>query len=251
MRIYVPHLAADSYLQLPAEEAKHATRVMRLKDGDACELFDGKGNIARATLVDCDRSSASVRVTTVEHEPKELPGHLTVAIGLPKGDRQRSVVERATELGVTVLQPLACEYSVAEATENAINRAKRTVIESCKQCERNSLMHVAEAQDSIDFFQSFNAKHNLSLLCHPGLPASSHGDLTTLSKWAETIAQQEMGIALAIGPEGGFSDKEVAIALQNGWIGFDLGERILRVETALTLAVSMATICLGPARSPE
>ena len=244
MRIYAPCITSNSVLQLDAEQAAHAIRVMRMKVGQACELFDGAGNVAAARIDSINKSAILVLVDQVRFKPKVLPGKLTLVIGLPKGDRQRSCIERATELGVHFLQPLACEFGVAKATEKAIERAERTVIESCKQCGRNQLMQVVAAQTAIDYFTRDDDLQSLKLICQPSEQQSVAPKLEAVQHLRSEYASTNVSIQIAIGPEGGFSDREVSVALSHGWQSLDLGPRILRVETALTSAITLASLLL-------
>jgi 16S rRNA (uracil1498-N3)-methyltransferase len=182
---------------------------------------------------------------------RELPFVLVVGVALPKGDRQKWLVEKLTELGASTLVPLITERGVAQPATSAIDRLQRTVIESSKQCGRNRLMTIAEPQrwsewtrDDCGFGiadcglpdQSAirNSKSEIDvrrLVAHPGGSPLREIDL-----------RQPRPTQLAIGPEGGLTDTEVAAALAAGWQQVDLGLRILRVETAaiaLAAAISL------------
>ncbi len=245
MRIYHHPLNVGDTLELASQEAKHATKVMRLKVGDCCEVFDGQGQVAVARLEEIEKSSAWVVIESVQMSPKELPGSLTLAIGLPKGERQRSVVERATELGVHLLVPLGCEFGVAEATENAIARAERTVQESCKQCQRNRFMQFAPRSTCKDWFTRAVGDETIRLLAHPGIADALKLNFAGAETIRRKYSASPPAFEVAIGPEGGFSGSEVNCALENGWLPLDLGPRILRVETALAAAVSFVSLFLS------
>lgn len=243
MRFYCPDLRSNATLRLPPDEATHAARVMRVKAGDVCELFDGGGGFAAATVVEAGKRDVSVAAGEVRQDAKTLAGHLEVAIGLPRGDRQRSVIERATELGVHRLVPLDCEFGVAEATPAAIARGLRTTVESCKQSGRNSLLEFGEPAAASEYFTTeFDRSSTLRLLCHPRVPEAVSMSRRYLREL--TGGRPIDRIALAIGPEGGFSEAEVSAALASDWTPLDLGIRILRVETALAAAVTFAGLLL-------
>jgi 16S rRNA (uracil1498-N3)-methyltransferase len=151
-----------------------------------------------------------------------------VGVALPKGDRQRWLVEKLTELGVTELVPLATERGVAQPTTSALDRLRRGVVEACKQCGRNRLMQIAEPSAWDEWVRREAPRQ---LLAHPGGMLLSQIDL-----------RAAVGAQIAIGPEGGLTDAEVAAAIAAGWLSVDLGPRILRVETAavaLTAAVTL------------
>ena len=243
MRFYCPDLKPHATLGLPPDEATHAARVMRVKAGDACELFDGRGRYAAAVITEAGQRDVAVTTGDVIDDPRTLPGRLEVAIGLPKGDRQRSVVERATELGVHRLVPLDCEFGVAEATPAAMARGLRTTIESCKQSGRNQLLEFAKPVDAVAYFASASPDEPvIRLLCHPRIPHAVPVSRSSIESLCGQACVHR--VVLAIGPEGGFSDAEVAAGLATGWLPLDLGTRILRVETALAAAVTFAGLLL-------
>lgn len=244
MRIYCPNLPTSGDVTLSSEETEHAVRVFRLKVGDQCELFDGNGNWSTATMSAASKKTAVVKIVEYHRSAEVRNKSLIVGIGLPRGDRQRNVIERATELDVSTIVPLNCEFSVAVATDNSIERVKRTIVESCKQSGRNQLMDIISPQDYSDWVAlDTRSGQSLRLICHPRLEQSvGLNDISQLR--SEFHDKQMQSVQLAIGPEGGFSDSEVQLALQHGWRPLDLGPLILRVETALCAAVTIArTIC--------
>lgn len=217
-------------------EAHHLINVMRAKVGDAVTLFDDCGAEFDAEVAACRRTEVELRILARREVNRELPFELLVGISLPKGDRQKWLVEKLTELGVTTLVPLVTTRGVAQPTENALERLQRSVIEAAKQCGRNRLMQIAQPQawgDFIGYAQNTSAARRL--LAHP------NGD--TLNASNLSVPQETL---IAIGPEGGFSDNEAAAALVAGWQSVNLGPRILRVETA---AVALAAVVALSARS--
>jgi len=150
---------------------------------------------------------------------RETTRRVTLAVALPKGDRQRWLVEKATELGAARLVPVVCERGVAQPNEKAQGRLRRTVVEASKQCGRNRLMEIAEPVDWATLIDS-TAGIPTRLIAHPGAATGTPNLLP------------EADAIVAIGPEGGFTPAEVDAALAAGWQTIDLGRRILRVETA-------------------
>jgi 16S rRNA (uracil1498-N3)-methyltransferase len=213
---------------LDGPEAHHLLHVMRARVGDKVTLFDDSGAEFEATVESLGRSDAAVRILERREVDRELPVALVVGVALPKGDRQRWLVEKLTELGVTELVPLATERGVAQPTASAVDRLRRGVVEACKQCGRNRLMDIAKPQAWDEWICRESARR---LLAHPGGMLLSQIDRTA------AVATQ-----IAIGPEGGLTDAEVGAAVAAGWQSVDLGPRILRVETAavaLTAAVTL------------
>lgn len=219
---------------LSGQEARHLGQVMRAKSGDEVVLFDGSGAEFRALVRSVRRDEVELEITERLEIEREAAGKLTLAVALPKGDRQRWLVEKCTELGVAALIPLQTARSVAQPTDNAIERLRRAVIEASKQCGRNRLMEIAPPRQFTDLIQQGGA--HLRLLADPsGASLPSRTEAPTL---------------VTIGPEGGFTPEEVAVAQDHGWRIVTLGSRLLRVETA-AIAVASALLVSSRPSSPS
>ncbi len=213
---------------LTGQDAQHLSKVMRAKVGDEVIVFDGSGAEFSARVEKIGRSEVAISILEKREVDRELQFHLVIGVALPKGDRQRWLVEKLVELGVTKLTPLVTTRSVAQPNENALVRLRRGVVEASKQCGRNRLMTIGEAQP----FASFIGAHANSvnrLIAHPA------GD----SEASATCDMRADDIAIAIGPEGGFSEDEIAAADERHWNRISLGPRILRTETAAVALASM------------
>jgi 16S rRNA (uracil1498-N3)-methyltransferase len=236
-RFFSPHPISAGGMMLDGPEAHHLLHVMRASVGDEVTLFDGTGAEFRATVVTLRRTDAELRIVERNEIDRELPFALVVGVALPKGDRQKWLVEKLTELGVTALVPLITERCVAQPAAAAVDRLRRSVIEAAKQCGRNRLMQIAEPKLWTDWIASgclgssdSEPSAERRLLAHPG------GKQLT-----EINLMQAKPTQIAIGPEGGLSDTEVAAAVAAGWQSVSLGQRILRVETAaVALSVAIA-----------
>jgi 16S rRNA (uracil1498-N3)-methyltransferase len=161
-------------------------------------------NVAERVLVPCERRSA-----------------FTVLAAMPKGDRGDFLVEKLVELGVTQFIPLLTERSVVEPKANRIENLRRTVIEASKQCGRNSLMKIEVPL----------AWERAARMEFPGLRVILHPS-------GSAAFSTETG-AVAIGPEGGFSEREMELAIRAEWHAVTLGPRILRIETAAIAAAAI------------
>ena len=203
--------------------------------GDRVTVFDGSGAEFDAEISKCGRADVELRILGRREVDRELPFELVVGVSLPKGDRQKWLVEKLTELGVTKLVPLETERGVAQPTPGALDRLRRSTIEAAKQCGRNRLMTIATPQPWEEYAtaQPSDSKSR-RLVAHFG------GAPLTVSSLAEAALTE-----LAVGPEGGFTEDEIAAALAAGWRIVDLGPRILRVETA---AVALAAVVAASSR---
>src|SRR5262245_49632888 len=132
---------------LDGPEAHHLLHVMRARVGDTVTLFDDSGDEFAAEIASLGRSDAAVRILERRTVSRKLPFALTIGVALPKGDRQKWLVEKLTELGATTLFPLETTRGVAQPTAGALDRLRRSVIEAAKQCGRNRLMKISEPQN--------------------------------------------------------------------------------------------------------
>jgi 16S rRNA (uracil1498-N3)-methyltransferase len=234
-RYFVEQPIAGPQATLLAAEAHHLAHVMRAKPGMQVTLFDGRGGEYLAEVTRVER--AAIQLSVLSHQPieRELSAPVIVGASLPKGDRQRWLVEKLVELGVQTFVPLATAHAVAQPTDNARERLERAVIEASKQCGRNRLMRI-EVPQAWRAFVTAASVEACRLIAHPGV-AQTLGDLLRAGT-PPPIA----GFAVAVGPEGGLTDEEVAIACEAGWAPVSLGPCILRVETAATLMASAAAL---------
>jgi 16S rRNA (uracil1498-N3)-methyltransferase len=209
-------------------------------------LFDGSGAEFDARIEGVGRSEITLSVVARVEADRESTRRLTLAVSLPKGDRQRWLVEKATELGVARMVPLITTRSVAQPVAAALARLRRTVIEASKQCGRNRLMEIAEAERFGDFVMH-TPMSALRWIAHRStIEADSVGGEAPLRIPPRIqLAGAAEEVVVAIGPEGGFAEEEVAAALAAGWRQLDLGPRILRVETAAIAAATWAILCTG------
>ena len=232
-RYFVETTIDGTTARLVGAEAHHLSHVMRAKPGDQVALFDGSGAEFSARVERVGRSEIEIAVLARCDVDREVSVSITLGVALPKQDRAHWLVEKAAELGIARLVPLATERSTERASPAALDRLRRTVIEASKQCGRNRLMEIAGAQPLADYLAAASS-NRVRLLAHQGAE-DFRGAIQELS-----AGDAPGDVLLAVGPEGGFIDAEVQHALQGGWRAVGLGPRILRVETAaLTLAAAV------------
>ncbi len=230
-RFFAEHPIVGETLVLSDEQAHHIANVMRFKPGEQVVLFDGSGSEYSAELEEVGKKKVTLRVFFAG-EPVEPPARrLTLAVALPKGDRQKFLIEKLVELGVSKFLPLKAVRSVSRANENVIMRMEKQVIEACKQCGRNSLMQIGPEQSLAQLITAplVDEVKPLFAIASPDAPTF----VTNLS------VQHEQPIVVAIGPEGGFEQQEFDQAVKSGWQPVSLGPAVLRIETA---AIAVATL---------
>ncbi len=232
-RYFLAHPPDETHsATLEGDEARHLTKVMRKKIGEEVFLFDGSGLEYRAAVAEIgrDRVNLLIRESRQSHLERTIP--LVLATALPKGERQKWLIEKLTELGCTRVIPLHTELSVCKADEQVVQRLRRHVIEASKQCGRSRLMEIGPPTDFESFLaQDESAPNAANLLIHP--ISDENVGQTDIYDWVAGTRNHPPGsINVLIGPEGGFSPREVRGALEQHWIPLDLGPRVLRTETA-------------------
>jgi 16S rRNA (uracil1498-N3)-methyltransferase len=233
-RFYINLPLQRGAVELTGPEAHHLATVCRLRPGAAVCLFNGDGRQYPARVQHVAKRAVQLDVLGVEEPPRELPVALEVAAALPKGDRGPFLVEKLTELGVTAFVPLASERSVVQPREGKMDRLHRHVIEASKQCGRNVLMRIDDLADWASYGRG-GKSGEICVLAHPG-GAEQLDDVLAMP--------QAAAVRVAVGPEGGFTDAEVALAREAGWHLVDLGPRTLRIETAALALAARASAAL-------
>lgn len=224
-RYYVNCSLAPGPIVLQGPEAHHLTAVCRAHPGDLISLFNGDGHEYPARVGAIHKRDVELEILAVESPKRELPFRLEVAAPLPKGDRGLFLVEKLTELGAARFVPLRTERSVVHPGDARLDKLERRVIEASKQCGRNRLMEIAPLVRWADYCLQTELPPR-RFLAHVAAQCA--------------LATTTEDIALAVGPEGGFTDEEVERARAAGWQAVGLGPRILRVETAALALVAWA-----------
>lgn len=227
-RLYIQHpLSPGADVELAPGPLRHVT-ALRLRQGDEVTLFDGSGPEHSAVLLRVTRDSVVVRVGARRDVDRESPVSIVLALGISAGDRMDYALQKATELGVSRVVPLATERSVVRLGGTRADRRllhwQGVAAAACEQCGRNRLPDVSPVQD----FDAFVAARppGLKLLLAP----EGSRRLKDLERHGE--------VTLLIGPEGGLSPREREAALAYGFEPLRLGPRVLRTETAPVAAIA-------------
>jgi 16S rRNA (uracil1498-N3)-methyltransferase len=222
------------------EAVAHHLHVVRQQPGDELVLFNGEGGQVRARLVEIGKRRAVATVEAMEAIEAELPYPVTLAQGLPEGSAKMDwIVEKAVELGVSSIVPLAAQRSVVrlsgERADKRLAHWQAVVVSASEQCGRNRLAEVAPVQD----FNRWIAEPDQDvtrILLSPRAEAS-------LAAWARVTPAR--AVCLLVGPEGGFSTPEEDAALAAGALPLSMGPRVLRTETAGLAALAILAASWG------
>lgn len=235
---YVPKASAEQ--ELPQEEAVHATRVLRLHEGDIIYLMDGEGVFYKAevTMTTGKRCAYSI----IETMPQERPwyAHLHIAMAPTKMmDRVEWMIEKATEIGCDEYSFLECKFS--ERRQLRTDRLEKIVVSAMKQSRKAWKPIVNELQSFRSFIEQ--PREGGKYICHC-YDEVERTDLFELLKKNTTPDGKPQDITILIGPEGDFSIEEVKLAQENGYQSVSLGTQRLRTETAALSAVMQGQLTL-------
>lgn len=231
-RFYCPQpLIPGALVDLPEPVARHL-QVLRLQPGDPLTLFNGQGGQYQARVAAMGKKSASAEVAAFEAREAELPYRVTLAQGLPEGSKMDWIIEKAVELGVAGIAPLAAQRSVVRLSGERADKRQahwQGVIEAAsEQCGRNRL---AQLEPLAEFGRWLaQPASGQRVLLSPRATQS-------LAAWARAGGPRD--VTVMIGPEGGFTPQEEEAALAAGALAVSMGPRVLRTETAGLAALAM------------
>ena len=236
-RFYAPDLTgSDASVELPDDEARHLTRVLRLGAGDTVLVFDGRGGEYLARVEQVTSGRVVVRPSRSVAPTPEPVVALTVAQALLKGRKFDDVVRDVTMVGAVAVQPLLTART--EARSRDTDRWVRIAVASAKQCRRAVVPEV-RAPSSFGALLDADRSHLRLLLVEPDA-AETTGALRRLQD-----RPPPPSATLAVGPEGGWSTEELAAAMAAGFVPVTLGRRTLRADAVVVCAVSVLQYLWG------
>lgn len=218
---------------LPQEESAHCVRVLRKKEGDTLYIADGKGHFFDAEIVEAHQKHCVVNIINTIDEPKPWANNLHIAFAPTKNmDRVEWFAEKATEIGIDKFTPLLCRYS--ERKEIKLPRIEKILISAMKQSQKSFVPHLDEMTAFADFIKLPFDGQKFIAHCYP-----------QEKKLLKDVYKQGENVLILIGPEGDFSEKEVQLALDNGFEPISLGRSRLRTETAALVACNTIQVING------
>ncbi len=235
---YVPDAA--NQVELPAEEATHALRVLRLKGGDEIFLMDGEGSFYRAEVTAASSKRCLYEIKENMPQKRAWKGHIHLAIAPTKMmERIEWMAEKATEIGFDELSFLNCQFSERKVVKTP--RIDKIVISAVKQSHKAWKPVVNELESFKEFIQT--PRSGRKFICHCYEEVEKKDFFTEINLCTDASQESDADdITVLVGPEGDFSIDEVRFALENGYESVSLGTSRLRTETAGLVAVHMAHI---------
>lgn len=227
----------NNYVYLDGEEVHHITRVMRMSVGDKIICASDKGSAL------CQIETIAEKLVTASiiewlNERSELPNHVTIAQGMPKGDKLELIVQKGTELGASCFLPFYSSRSIVkwtpEKAKKKVERLSKIAKEAAEQSHRQTVPTVLTPV-SFDSLCSESARFDVKIVAYE---AADEAEKYALPKLLRRL-EKDRSILFAVGPEGGFSGEEIEMLKQRGFHVCSLGPRILRTETAALYFLSV------------
>ena len=226
---YCPSIA-DTHV-LSEEESAHAVRVLRRTTGDILHIADGQGMVYEACITNPHHKHCEVKIVEQQLQAKHHPCELHIAVAPTKNvERIEWLAEKCTEIGVDRITPLLCHYS--ERKQIRIDRLEKIVLSAAKQSLSAYLPAVSELTGVEQVIRSASEQRRFIAHSSPWTDKKILHDELRNTPHASTI--------VLIGPEGGFTDEEVRLAMEHGFIPVSLGDARLRTETAAIVATTLA-----------
>jgi 16S rRNA (uracil1498-N3)-methyltransferase len=229
-------------LALHEADRHHLARVLRLETGDRLVVAGGDGSEAEATLVEVTAERVTADIGPAVWRPGRP--HVVLAAGIARRERMEFTIQKATELGVAEIWPLACARCVVRLDEDRAGRRgerwRRIAEEAAKQSQRSDVPHVARAM-TVDALLAAAGRFDVVLVpWEEAETAVGIGEALDLEG-----AGSDASVLVVVGPEGGFEPSEVGAMQDAGARIVSLGDTVLRTETAAIVAVAITAYELG------
>ena len=246
-RIFVgdplPHTPTGRDLELPEAAARHVALALRMRVGDALTLFDGTGGEFAASITRIDKRGVGASLGRFDPVERESPHRVTLVQAVIANDPMDWAVRKAVELGVAAVQPVLAARSQGSARGEKIERRlahwRGIAIAACEQCGRNRVPGVLAPVTLSDWLAGATTAVAEVAAAGPVLMLAP-GAARSLAVACAAAAPS----AVIVGPEGGFTDDELALAERRGVERVGLGPRVLRAETAAVAALAIVGACV-------
>ena len=239
-RVYLPVLRfVDNRISITGEKARYLTSVLRCRKGDDLIVFGGGADCFRTTISEVGRQEVIVEVTEKFPCDLESPIHIILAQALLKGEKMDLVIQKTTELGVTEILPVVTSRSQLRETRK-LSRWRKVAEEASRQSGRNVIPVVHEPVQFGSIFSLHASLFNEGLMFYEENGIRLSRAVEVLKQKSDTAASfTKRGLLVVIGPEGGFTGEEIALAREKDLVIVSMGQRILRAETAAISAITL------------
>lgn len=236
----------NNQISITGEKARYLTSVLRCREGDDLTVFDGRADCFKTTILKIGRQEVIVEVREKLLCSLESTVRIILAQALLKGEKMDLVVQKTTELGVAEILPVITSRSQLRETRKS-GRWRKIAEEASRQSGRNVIPVVHEPLAFGSIFSDHTALFNSGLILYEddGMKLSKAADVLKQASNAAVPPFTKGGLLVVIGPEGGFTREEIALARGKGLLVISLGQRILRAETAAISAVALVQFLLG------
>lgn len=231
-RYFVEEAIGNEFVKIDGDDARHINRVMRMKPGDSIICCGTNGRCAVCNVLEVSAERITASVERFLQESNELPIAITIAQGLPKGDKLDLIVQKGTELGCSAFLPFEAERSVVKwdqkKKDKKTGRLQKIAKEAAEQAHRS---YVPEVFFPASFQELLNRSNTFNFKIVAYEEEAKAGENRKLAATLQQINAND-SLLVAIGPEGGLTNNEVTSLKDEGFIVCGLGPRILRTETA-------------------
>lgn len=220
---------SGSEIRISGSDYNHIKNVLRMKKGEEVLISDGKDREYLCSISEITDEEVILSIEDIMGTSRELPTKITLFQGLPKGDKMEQIIQKTVELGVTEIVPVAMKRCVvkldAKKAGKKVERWNGIALSAAKQSKRGI---IPEVKDVVSYQEAVKMASSMDAIL---VPYENAEGIEGARKLVASMKGRE-SIAVFIGPEGGFEDSEIELALENGANTLTLGKRILRTETA-------------------
>lgn len=231
-----PEDVKDEYIKISGADINHIKNVLRMKTGEKLLIGDGTGREYVCAIGKIEEKEIILKIEDFDNEGRELPVDIYLFQGLPKSDKMEFIIQKAVELGVKAIVPVATKRAVVKLDkkkeEAKIKRWQAISESAAKQSKRGIIPEISGCmnfKEAVDFCREFDIMI---------IPYENCESMAATREALDKISQNQK-IAIFIGPEGGFCESEIEYAVNNGVVPVSLGKRILRTETAGLMILSV------------
>ena len=248
-RYFIDHIDEKQQAKIVGDDVHHISRVMRMNTGDKVICCDKSGKVAVCELIEITNETILANVVEWIENSNEIPVHVTIASGLPKGDKLEYVFQKGTELGASEFVPFIAARSIVKWDEKKgvkkVERWNKIAKEAAEQSHRSKVPSIHTPQN-IKKLIEYSESYRYKIIAYE--EEAKQGEKSILAEIFHRLEKND-SLFVVIGPEGGLTEQEVSLLQDHGFVACSLGPRILRTETAPLYVLSAVSYHFELARS--